>query len=228
MPRALGIDDAWAEEAQHLMSLSRTFDGFVEYAKRVSPTCTNPFGPQSSSVPASFANRPVSVRVYFERIVVAAEGQIICEHRRVPPTLNNARVRPPFSTGGTIWRSFSAIREPCVTVRPSPSCRLPSGPYSSACSSAPAATVRWSRSSPWYCNTTNRPSSPPSNWLWMLASVGEDPYPEPVATAWSTESRWTRLRWGQPPQALTLTKEPQANVERYDALRKAREARHAS
>ena len=30
------------------------------------------------------------------------------------------------------------------------------------------------------------------------------------------------------PQALTLTTEPQANVERYDALRKAREARHAS
>jgi hypothetical protein len=30
------------------------------------------------------------------------------------------------------------------------------------------------------------------------------------------------------PQALALNTEPQANVERYDALRKAREARHAS
>ena len=30
------------------------------------------------------------------------------------------------------------------------------------------------------------------------------------------------------PQALTLTTEPRADVERYDALRKAREARHAS
>ena len=30
------------------------------------------------------------------------------------------------------------------------------------------------------------------------------------------------------PQALALTTEPQANVERYDALRKVREARHAS
>jgi Mu transposase-like protein len=35
------------------------------------------------NVPASFANRPVSVRVYPERIVVAAEGQVICEHGRV-------------------------------------------------------------------------------------------------------------------------------------------------
>ena len=30
------------------------------------------------------------------------------------------------------------------------------------------------------------------------------------------------------PQALVLTTEPQVNVERYDALRKVREARHAS
>jgi hypothetical protein len=30
------------------------------------------------------------------------------------------------------------------------------------------------------------------------------------------------------PQALSLTREPQANVERYDALRQAREVRHAS
>ena len=30
------------------------------------------------------------------------------------------------------------------------------------------------------------------------------------------------------PQALSLAKEPKANVERYDALRQAREVRHAS
>jgi hypothetical protein len=32
----------------------------------------------------------------------------------------------------------------------------------------------------------------------------------------------------KPPDALTLTSEPRADVERYDALRKVREARHAS
>jgi hypothetical protein len=32
----------------------------------------------------------------------------------------------------------------------------------------------------------------------------------------------------RPPNGLTLTSEPQANVERYDALRQARETRHAS
>jgi hypothetical protein len=34
------------------------------------------------SVPASFANRPVSVRWYAERLVVATEGQVIAEHPR--------------------------------------------------------------------------------------------------------------------------------------------------
>jgi hypothetical protein len=32
----------------------------------------------------------------------------------------------------------------------------------------------------------------------------------------------------QAPQALSLSQEPKANVERYDALRKLKEARHAS
>ena len=62
------------------MPLSRPFDGFVEYAKRVSPTCLVHLDRNRYSVPASFANRPVSVRVYPERIVVAAEGQVVCEH----------------------------------------------------------------------------------------------------------------------------------------------------
>jgi Mu transposase-like protein len=34
-------------------------------------------------VPASFANRPVSVRVYADRVLVVAEGQIVAEHARL-------------------------------------------------------------------------------------------------------------------------------------------------
>ena len=60
------------------MPLSRPFDGFVEYAKRVSPTCLVHLDRNRYSVPASFANRPVSLRVYPERIVVVAEGRISC------------------------------------------------------------------------------------------------------------------------------------------------------
>jgi hypothetical protein len=42
------------------------------------------------------------------------------------------------------------------------------------------------------------------------------------------EGKTTAASSVKPPNALTLTTEPQANVERYDALRKAPEARHAS
>src|SRR6202521_1864813 len=117
------IADIWIEEAGRLMPLSRTFDAFVEYAKRVSPTCLVHLDRNRYSVPASFANRPVSVRVYPERIVVAAEGQVVCEHRRV--FARSHQRKSTTSTGGTIWRSFSASREPCAMARPSPNSRLP-------------------------------------------------------------------------------------------------------
>jgi hypothetical protein len=64
------------------MQFPRPFAGFVEYAKRVSPTCLIHLDRNRYSVPASFANRPVSERVYPERIVVAAEGEVVCEHLR--------------------------------------------------------------------------------------------------------------------------------------------------
>src|SRR3546814_12627280 len=65
-----------AAEIISLMPMGRAFDGFVEHTKRVSPTCLIAFERNRYSVPASFANRPVSLRVYPDRLVIAAEGQI--------------------------------------------------------------------------------------------------------------------------------------------------------
>ena len=57
------------------MRMPAPFDGFVEHTKRVSPTCLIALERNRySSVPALFANRPVSARVYAERIVIGAEG----------------------------------------------------------------------------------------------------------------------------------------------------------
>src|SRR5262249_13595025 len=117
------ISDAWSEEAQHLMPLSRPFDGFVEYAKRVSPTCLIHLERNRYSVPASFANRPVSVRVYPERIVVVAEGQIVCEHRRV-----FARSHQRKSTTTVFdWRHYLAViqRKPGALRNGAPFVKLP-------------------------------------------------------------------------------------------------------
>ena len=116
------IADVWAEEAHALMPASRPFDGFVEYTKRVSPTCLVHLERNRYSVPASFANRPVSLRVYPERIVVAAEGQVICEHRRI---IDRSHDRPgqtvrlaalPGGRSAQAGRS-SQWRTPCRTPR---------------------------------------------------------------------------------------------------------------
>ena len=69
------IADAWTQEVASLMETPRPFDGFVEYAKRVSPTCLVHLERNRYSAPASFANRPVSLRVYPERIVIVAEAR---------------------------------------------------------------------------------------------------------------------------------------------------------
>jgi transposase len=104
------IADVWAEEVRHLMPTPRPFDGFVEYTKRVTPTCLVHLERNRYSVPASFANRPVSLRVYPDRVVAVAEGQTICEHRRVfarslewAPRADRAQAAD--LTGGRVLRS---------------------------------------------------------------------------------------------------------------------------
>ena len=111
-------------------------------------------------------------------------------------------------------------------ARRSPNSRLPSGLCSSACSRRQAATARWSRSSPWVLQHDEQA---------VLTAV-ELALEAGAPTKTHILNVLHRLIDGKPidppavkpPNALTLTTEPQANVERYDALRKAREARHAS
>lgn len=77
------IADAWEAEKPLLMVLPPAFDGFVEHSKRVSPTCLITFERNRYSMPACFANRPVSLRVYPERLTIVAEGQTVCTHERI-------------------------------------------------------------------------------------------------------------------------------------------------
>lgn len=92
------IADVWADERAALMALPTAFDGFVEQSKRVSPTCLITFERNRYSVPASFANRPVSLRIYPERLVVAAEGNILCEHPRIIERSHDKSSRLSFSS----------------------------------------------------------------------------------------------------------------------------------
>jgi hypothetical protein len=220
------ISDAWAEKAQHLMPLPRLFDGFVEYAKRVSPTCLIHLERNRYSVPASFANRPVSVRVYPERIVVAGEGQVICEHRRV-----FARSHQRKSTTTVFdWRHYLAVlqRKPGALRNGAPFTELPLA----------------------FRALQQRMLKTPGGDREMVEILALVLQHDEQAVLTAVElaleagaptkthilNLLHRLVDGKPmdvpvlkaPQALILATEPQANVECYDALRKAQEARHAS
>ena len=77
------IAQVYAEEHEQLMPVPTPFDGFVEHSKRVSSTCLITFDNNRYSVPATFANRPVSLRVYADRLTIVAEAQLVAEHERV-------------------------------------------------------------------------------------------------------------------------------------------------
>lgn len=66
----LSVDEVWAQEQSHLMPTPRRFDGF----------CLVNFERCRYSVPPAFANRRISLRVYAQRLVFVAEGQVIAEH----------------------------------------------------------------------------------------------------------------------------------------------------
>ena len=116
------VAGVWAEEPAALMPLPPAFDGLVEQSKRVSPTCLIHFDRNRYSVPASFANRPVSLRIYPERIVVAAEGQILCEHKRL---IQRSHDQPPCTIYD--WRHYLAVvqRKPGALRNGAPFAELP-------------------------------------------------------------------------------------------------------
>jgi hypothetical protein len=207
------------------MEMTRPFDGFVEYVKRVSPTCLVHLERNRYSVPASFANRPVSLRVYPERVAVVAEGQVICEHRRVFARSHNRQ-----STTVYDWRHYLAVlqRKPGALRNGAPFAELP-----------PAFRTLQQR-------LLKTPGGDREMVEILALVLQHDEQAVLAAVELAIEAGAPtkthilnllhRLLDGKPldppaipaPKALTLTSEPQADVERYDALRQVGEARHAS
>ena len=218
------IADVHAVEVANLMPMGRSFDGFVEHTKRVSPTCLVNFERNRYSVPASFANRPVSLRVYPERIVIAAEGQILCEHKRIIERGHHLPGRTVYD-----WRHYLAViqRKPGALRNGAPFAELPEA-------------FRLLQS-----QLLKRPGGD-REMVEILALVLQHDeqavlcaielaLEAGVATKTHVINVLHRLTDGKSPpaapinapQALRLTREPVANVERYDTLRD-KEQRHAS
>ena len=215
------IADLWAEEVRALMPASRPFDGFIEYTKRVTPTCLVHLERNRYSVPASFANRPVSLRVYPDRVVVAAEGMVICEHRRI---IDRSHDQP----GKTVydWRHYLAVvqRKPGALRNGAPFVELPEA----------FRTLQQ--------HLLKKPGGDREmvDILALVLQHDEDAVLLAVEMALETGvptkthvlNLLHRLVDGKSimpptidaPQALMLVNEPQANVERYDALRRVRHA----
>lgn len=77
------IAAVWQLERNALMPTPTAFDGFIEHTKRVTPTCLVHFERNRYSVPAAFANRYVSLRVYVDQLVMVAESVVVAEHQRI-------------------------------------------------------------------------------------------------------------------------------------------------
>jgi transposase len=118
------VAEVWEDERPLLMQAPPPFDGFVEDMKRVSPTCLVAFERNRYSVPASFANRPVSVRAYAERLVIVAEGQVVAEHARVFSKGHDRPARTLYD-----WRHYLTViqRKPGALRNGAPFAELPEG-----------------------------------------------------------------------------------------------------
>ncbi|HKT10888.1 MAG TPA: IS21 family transposase [Terriglobia bacterium] len=216
------IADVWAEEQDYLMAPTRPFDGFVEHNKRVTPTCLVHMERNRYSVPASFANRPVSVRLYPERVVVAAEGQILCEHPRI---IDRSHSNP----GRTVydWRHYLSViqRKPGALRNGAPFIELPEA--FRRLQGHLLKRLGGDREMVEILALVLQHDEQVVLQAVELALAGG------VPTKTHILNLLHRLIDGttppdtvDAPQALRLTQEPLANVERYDALRA--EGRHAS
>lgn len=217
------VADVWADEVQSLMPMGRPFDGFVEYGKRVSPTCLIHLERNRYSVPASFANRPVSLRVYPDRFTVVAEGQFVCEHQRIIDRSHDGPGRTVYD-----WRHYLAVvqRKPGALRNGAPFLDLPD-----AFGRLQRHLLRYPGGDREMVEILALVLHHDEQAVLAAVTMALD---AGVPTKTHILNLLHRLLDGKPvttppvtaPQALKLASEPMANVERYDALR--RENRHAS
>ena len=219
------IADVWEAEKPTLMALPPAFDGFVEHSKRVSPTCLVTFERNRYSIPASFANRPVSLHVYPDRLVVVAEGQTVCTHGRIIERSHHKPGRVIYD-----WRHYLAV------IQRKPGALRNGAPFTEM----PEAFRRLQ-------DHMLRKEGGDREMVDILSLVlhhDEDAVLCAVELALEAgvptkthilnllhrliDRKQTDHPEVDPPDALALETAPRANVDRYDDLRQDGEKRHAS
>ena len=76
------IADCFLQEGPSLRVITSPFDGYIEEMLRVSSTCLVRVERNRYSVPAEFAGKVVSVRLYAGKVRIIADGKLIADHER--------------------------------------------------------------------------------------------------------------------------------------------------
>jgi len=192
---------------------------------------------QGYSVPASFANRPVSLRIYPERLVVVAEGHVICTHERIIDRSHRqpgrvvydwrhylalAIVLGPMADNGSLQRKPGALRNGAPFVEMPEPFRV-----------LQAKILRQPGGDREMVDILSLVLHHDEQAVLCAVELAME---AGVPTKTHVLNLLHRLLDGKPtdqpdvnpPAALSLSKEPEANVARYDGLRTQKGARHAS
>lgn len=116
------IAEVYADERSALMAMPPPFDGFIEHAKRVSPTCLIVFERNRYSVPSALANQVISLRVYAEELVLVARAEVIATHQRIFSRDHSSPGQTSYD-----WRHYLAVvqRKPGALRNGAPFATLP-------------------------------------------------------------------------------------------------------
>jgi len=76
------VYEVYEEEKPYLRSQVSAFGGYDTEERRAGIDCLVRFNGNHYSVPCEYAGKPVSIRKYASRIVVAVEGKAVAEHER--------------------------------------------------------------------------------------------------------------------------------------------------
>lgn len=219
------IADVWEAEKPSLMPLPTPFDGYVEQSKRVSPTCLITFDRNRYSVPASFANRPVSLHIYPDQLVIVAEGHVVCEHQRIIERSHRQPGRIIYD-----WHHYLAVvqRKPGALRNGAPFVEMPEAfrQLQDKLLRKPGGDREMVEI---LSLVLHHDEQVVLRAVDMALQAG-------VPTKTHVLNLLHRLVDGTPtdqpdvtpPSRLVLTKEPEANVARYDGLRTSGGKRHAS
>lgn len=213
------VQEAFAGEQGELMALPNAFDAFVEQTKRVTSTCLVHHEGNRYSVPASYANRAISLRIYADKLVMAAEGQHIAEHPRLFGSGHARRGHTQYD-----WHHYLSVlqKKPGALRNGAPFAELPPAfkKLQSILLQRPggdrdmveilALVLHHDEGAVLSAVELALECGKPSkeHVLNLLGRLTEEPPPKPIPI----------------PKGLRLTLEPQANVNRYDSLRRAHDA----